>query len=175
MIKRRGVVLLQFLGMILLLVALTHTAFHFLFFGTGISSFGERGISGLAIGPISFDDSAKQEYFNLSPFSRGVIIIEWVAIIFILVFAFVKNKMNVKKEVIDLNLKERYTKSKTDLDVLYDVLKEKKHLRISTVSKAFSIDRETAMEWCQILESGNLASIEYPTFGDAEVKINEKA
>jgi len=54
------------------------------------------------------------------------------------------------------------------------IIKDKKVLKISTISKAFDIDKEKAMEWIKILESGDLCIIEYPTFGEPFIKIKEK-
>ena len=60
--------------------------------------------------------------------------------------------------------------SKTDLDTLYNILKDKKQLRTSSIAKLFKVNKETALNWCKILESGNLAVLDYSS-GDPVVRV----
>jgi outer membrane biosynthesis protein TonB len=101
------------------------------------------------------------------------VIIEWslvVLAIFFIVLYLTKRKIKNKNKI---NLNKYRSKEKTDLDVLYDLLKEKKGLKVSTISNLFKIDKEVTMEWGKILESGNMATIEYPALGETIIKIKE--
>jgi hypothetical protein len=66
------------------------------------------------------------------------------------------------KEIHTFNIKHTANKNKTDLDILYEVLQKNNKIKISTIAKAFKVKEETAMEWCKILESAELAIIDYP-------------
>ena len=71
---------------------------------------------------------------------------------------------------------KKYTKSRpeTDIDILYKMLKEKKVLRLISVTKLFKINEATAIEWFEILEESNLGEIKYPTFGSPRIILIEK-
>ena len=105
MVKRAGAILLRiFLGL-LLLVGIAHAALNFATVGTGIQGFGEKGISGSAISDLG-------ERFSIeSPLSKIILIAEWGALIILIVFVLVRNKVNIKKEAVNLNIKSRYGKS----------------------------------------------------------------
>ena len=72
-------------------------------------------------------------------------------------------------------LKEKFGKTNTDLDLLYFLLREKKKLKIPTISKIFKIDKEKALEWCRILESHDYVIINYPSLSEPEVEFVAKA
>ena len=76
-----------------------------------------------------------------------------------------------KKELKSINLDQVSRSSETDLDVLYKLLKEKGKLRISTIAKAFKVDKDLAMEWGKTLEEGKLAIIDYPRFSGPVIKL----
>lgn len=65
-------------------------------------------------------------------------------------------------------------RSKTDLDRLYDILKEKKILKIKNIERVFNVDAHVALEWCKVLENANLAAIDYPRFGKQILTLAEK-
>ena len=65
-------------------------------------------------------------------------------------------------------------RSETDLDVLYRLLQEKKVLKLSAIYQIFKVGKDTALEWCTILEEANLVTIHYPTIGDPKVMLTEK-
>ncbi|MFA5174460.1 MAG: hypothetical protein WC438_04740 [Candidatus Pacearchaeota archaeon] len=115
-------------------------------------------------------------YSGLPYISKMFLIVQWTILILLLLsVAFKDNRLkNQDKEVLSLNLKRKSGANKTDLDTLYEVLKDKKKLRVSTIAKAFNVDPEIALEWGKILESGSLAIIDYPGFGEPVIKIIEK-
>jgi len=102
---------------------------------------------------------------------------QWFILISIILFAYARYLKKKKYEKVTLNIQEiRKKKSgtETDLDLLYRALKDKKKLPIDLISKSFKIDKEKAIEWSKILENSGLATLEYPAFGEPEVKLNEK-
>ncbi|NCO11100.1 hypothetical protein CO038_00995 [Candidatus Pacearchaeota archaeon CG_4_9_14_0_2_um_filter_39_13] len=171
-----GKILTVLISAVLIIIAL-HLMAHFTVYGTRIPTLGEKGVSGLAIGPLGIDESEFQDIkgnTQKETFSKYLIVGEWLFLIVLVLFTFVKDRVSMTREVIDLNIKERYKNpgNKTDLDILYEILKEKKTLRVSTISKMFNIDKRLVMDWINTLESGDLASINYPRFGEPEVRIN---
>lgn len=109
--------------------------------------------------------------------SYVIFIIQWLVLLLIIVIAFMKFLKHMKREKIDppsSKIIQKKTRSETNLDILYNLLKTKKSLKLKTISKFFKITKEKALEWAKILENHELATIEYPAFTDPEVKINEK-
>lgn len=101
----------------------------------------------------------------------GVLIAQVPIIIFFLGFAYVKNRRIWRRKVDEygINLTEIKKHSKTDLDALYTILKNKKEISVKSVANLFKIPQDLAMEWARILESGDLVTIEYPGFGSPRI------
>ena len=57
----------------------------------------------------------------------------------------------------------------TPIDELYEHLK-KDDLKISTIMKRFSLEKNQALDWCDVLVKSNLAKIEYPFLGEPILK-----
>lgn len=114
-------------------------------------------------------------YSSLSATSKFVLFLQLGVFILILLYAAFRDRglSQDKKELEKINLKETSKSSETDLDVLYKLLKEKNKLRISTISKAFKIDKSLAMEWGKTLEEGGLAVIDYPRFSGPVLKLKK--
>lgn len=177
--EKRGINIVRVLITFVLIVIVIHLIGHFSIYGTGLPFLAQEGISGLSIGPINLDDNNLQTFKNNSQYqvlSKYAVLGEWGLLMVLIIFSFAKERINVKKEVIDLSAARKYKKSEnhTDLDTLYEMLKDKKSLRLSTISKLFEVDKDLVMEWVATLESGNLASISYPRFGEPEVKVIER-
>ena len=135
----------------------------------GFFAYKYRGnFSGYAI-----SEGIVKTYTGISPLSKILFASQWIAIFIALIFMLFRDKKLISRtsDIKAINLKRVSGKSATDLDALYSILQEKKKLKISTISKAFSINEDTAFEWCKILESGNLAVIDYPGVGEPVVKI----
>lgn len=104
-------------------------------------------------------------------------IVLWTILLIIAIRAYMYFLKSKKEEKVKLNfnqLSAKGGKSRTDLDIFYDLLKEKKKLNTGTISRVFKISKENALEWSRILENHALVNIDYPNFSDPEVKINEK-
>ena len=130
-----------------------------------------KGFTGLTIKDIVSNASSQTLLL-----SKIFLIVQWGALIILLIFVFAKDRIKkIEKNEISITEFNQIRKKKgTDIDILYSILQEKKHMRISTISKLFKINKDTAMGWCKTLESGELASIEYPRIGEVIVKIIEK-
>ncbi len=155
---------LKILVSIILIIAIIHSASHFIFFGTSLAGF-------------AITEKNNNTIKSISPMSIIAITLEWSFLIIFSIVMLAKNRIERKKEVESLNLniqKYKRTGKTTELDILYNILKDKKHLRLSTISEIFNVKREIALDWIKSLESQNLIEIEYPRIGDLEVKISEK-
>jgi len=161
------------LAALLLVFAFVHTTAHFMLHGTGVSGLGQKGVSGLVITKIGFDEGVKDEYAQVSPISSIVIIGEWSLLIILAIFALVHQRLHLKKAEAHIEIK-RTDSSKTDLDLLYEALQEKKIISLSNIEKLFKVDRNTVMSWCTTLESSDLARIQYPRIGEPDLVLEEK-
>ncbi len=107
------------------------------------------------------------------PFTTKIfLIVQWSILLFILMFASVRDRLTIseRKEIQNIHLHKKSGKNKTDIDSLYDILQKTKKIRISTIAKVFNVKEEIAAEWSKILESSNLAVIDYPGFGQPVLK-----
>ncbi len=124
-----------------------------------------NNIAGNAIADI------KVPYINLDLtlliiISQGIIL---GFIIFAIVMRTMKNK-NQKKEKINLgSFSLKKTKSQTDLDILYNIIKTKKKVSIEALSLYFNISQEKALEWAKILENEEMVTIDYPFLSNPEI------
>ena len=57
----------------------------------------------------------------------------------------------------------------TDIDRLYEILKQKKRIRFSAVEKAFNVDEEVVKSWAETLELGGFAVVGYSRVGKPEL------
>ncbi|MCS7134634.1 MAG: peptidylprolyl isomerase [Candidatus Pacearchaeota archaeon] len=73
-----------------------------------------------------------------------------------------RSKEEIKKEVLP-KIAER---TETQLDVLYELLEKHKSLKLSEITQMFKIEKDEAIEWCNILVEHGLAELKYPTFGE---------
>ena len=176
--KRGNQSIIGFITGLIIVVAIVHTSVHLALYGTGIAGFGEKGVSGFAIGSVSTDEvksSIEQKYPKLPSISQIIIIAEWIALVLVLSAGFLVEKAAIKRDApapIEIKTPSR-GKSSTDLDTLYELLKEKKRLKLNAIALSFHLTEENALEWAKILESANLATISYPKFGDPELVLNE--
>ena len=148
----------------------------FLFFLANAGMYGyksgsfSKGITGFSI-----NSNFVEIYAQMSSNSRIFLLIQWALLALILLYVAIKDFRikGERKNVVNLNIKANSRKGKTDIDILYDILKKKKQLKTSTIARAFKVKKVVAMEWCKILESANLAFIDYPGFGEPLIKIKE--
>jgi hypothetical protein len=150
---------------IVLLVVLIAETFFFIF-----DSSDNKSLTGFSIG-----SGLSGGFQNMSMFARVFILSQWLALLLVFLFSGFKSKP-IEEDPGDINDKyiaPEFGKKKTDIDILYEILQDKKQLKISTVTKVFKVNKDVAMEWGKILESGNLAVIDYPGFGEPVLNIFE--
>lgn len=152
-----------------LTAAVIHTGAQLALYGTGIKALDEKGLSGFAI----TREEIKNNYSQTSSVSKLIIIGEWALLIILIVISLIGERAHIKKQHVVLQLKRTKEKSKTDIDLLYDLLKEKKKIGLGVIADTFKIGEETATEWAKILEDAGLASVHYPRFGETEVRLKE--
>ncbi len=76
-----------------------------------------------------------------------------------------KNKqLPLKRSLVAKNINE------TELDVLYELVKVKKKIKISQVAKDFGIKKDQVEVWVRILERNDLIEIHYPAIGEPEIR-----
>jgi|SRR3989344_2371304 len=102
---------------------------------------------------------------------------QWIILLIVAILAYLKFIKAKKEEHVNITynrIKNKKTRSETDLDILYNLLLEKKKLSLGLISRTFHVKKDTALEWGKILENNNLARIEYPTFNEPEIRLLEK-
>jgi len=123
------------------------------------------GISGQAIAEkITENINGKKIEINFK--ERIILGAEWILVIMIFLRLLIQAKMEFKEYDIEI-IKEK-TKpeiSNTDLDILYNLLKEKKKLQVKALAIYFKVEESTIIAWARILEEANLLTIHYPNFG----------
>ena len=169
MSKKRAVII-----SLIFIIAIFHSASHIVISGTGIAGLAESGISGLSIGKFSLEKDIKPIYKEISQTSLVILMLEWLLLLMLFISAIIRHRQSINENIKQgFSIQKYRAKTKTDLDILYEVLKEKKHLRISTISKIFNVDQEVALNWAKTLEAADLARIHYPRVGEPELTLNE--
>lgn len=64
-------------------------------------------------------------------------------------------------------------KNETNFDKMMEVLKKYKKVRISKFAEGFNVEKSKIEEWAQILEEHGLLVINYPAFGESELRIKK--
>ncbi len=131
-----------------------------------------KGLTGLSIQGVLYDSYSKMSYGT-----KLFLIAQWGFLIILLFYSFLKDlkTKNIKAQTIDFHVQKNASGNKTDLDTLYEILKDKKEISIPTISKTFNVSEEIAEEWCKILELGELAVIDYPSFSKPIARIIESS
>jgi len=176
--KKSGKVLLILLFVILILVGISHIALHLSIFQIGIQKIDRYNIPNLVVGKAPFMESVGNylSFPKANSYSVILIIAEWLLIIIIGMFMLLRRKRrkietHIKKQPLGEMTKYKKSRTYTDIDALHDLLKEKKTLKISKIQRTFKISKETALDWCEILETGDLAEIHYPALREPIVTI----
>jgi len=133
-----------------------------------------QGFTGNSVKEVT--KSTLSEIFDMPKISQIFLIAQWTLLILAIFYSVVHDKLNLKdrNQIFNINSYKFKNKNKTDIDILYSALKDKKSLKLSTISRAFRINKEVATEWCKILESGDLGVIDYPGFGEPVLRLKEK-
>ena len=159
---------------VVVLIFFINIAVFFIKFGDiddGSEAVNQSGFTGLSVG-----EDVADLYISLPFVSKIFLMVQWGLLLLLLIYVGFRDKEVSKNqnELAGLDLNQIRKKSETDLDALYTLLKQKQQLRVATVSKAFDIKEDLAMEWGKILESGRLAYIDYPKFGGPLIRVKNK-
>lgn len=155
-----------------ILIGIIHVFVHLSVYGTGINNFYPKGVSGLAIGDLSINDNFKEKNPEISSWSLRVIYLEWGIVLFAAILFVITKNLSIRREIESIKTLKNASssKNKTDLDSLYDIINQKGSIKVSSAAKIFKVEKNTIMNWGEILESGNLATIQYPNVGEPEIK-----
>lgn len=171
--EKRG--MLKKIAVILGFIALIHSAMHILIYGTGVEGFAEGGVSGLSVGELNIGETLRTQYSKSSFFSQIVLASEWVFVAFFFIFLLAKQKIATKKNVSKLEIKRnKGSLTETDIDNLYNLLREQKSLKLSAICMLFGVDKEVVLSWGRTLEASKLIRIDYPSFGDPDFVYQEQ-
>lgn len=115
------------------------------------------------------------DYYTLMSLNTKIFLIGiWAILILVLISVYIKDIRTLQEENIKTIVFKKLTgQSKTDLDSLYETLQEKKSFKVSTIAKSFKVSKDVAMEWCKILETADLATVDYPNIGGPILSINK--
>lgn len=185
--KKKGDFVAKMSISLLIVILVINVTAHILIYGTETTSFITEGISELS--------DIKQQYDFINIYSKFAIVLEVFILLIVITVKPVKfivkffmngskwkfgdNKENNKSEnkgskrLKPIGTVSPSSKTKTDLDLLYERLKVDKSLKVTDIAKLFNVSEDIVLDWGKILESANLASITYPRFGNAEISINE--
>lgn len=173
--KKRGIGgILRVLTVFVIILTVVHTFVQIVSFGTGIPGLAPSGVQSLPLGFINLPQEVRIHLSNFSYPSKIMVGAEWVILASLLFITLRKKPIQKQEYPILLNISKAKSDTstiKTDLDVLYSALKEKKSLKVSLVARSFNVEKDTVVDWCKILESANLASLYYPKFGEPELRL----
>ncbi len=157
---------LSVLGMVIVflgILAFAHTAFY-------IHNYRTTGISGFLLADA---DNLEQSDSKSQRVSLILIIGELIVIATVIIAIRIIRKRNSKKEIRKIMAEKRNISapSKTDIDLLYEILKHQKELGVGDIASAFSVSKDVAMEWCKILEENDMAEIQYASIGEPTIRL----
>ncbi|MFH1291253.1 MAG: hypothetical protein ABIH79_01725 [archaeon] len=116
-------------------------------------------------------------FYEVSSVNHRIFIAFQFLLLLVIVISFfiIVRKLKSKKKLLKNDfINKKSTKSRTDLDTLYEILKHKKEIDIGDIGKVFKVNPEIALEWSKILENGDLAMIDYPGFGRPVLRLLEE-
>ncbi len=152
---------------LLTIAVIAHTFYSFY----SQNNFNLSGISGKAISEDINDESPIMSFKH-----RIVLAGEWLLIISILIVSLIKAKMEMHPVENEIFTKLKNSKgiARTDLDLMYELTKEKKSIKINTLANYFKVEDKTIIEWARILEEASLVSLNYPAVGEPHIVLNEE-
>lgn len=111
---------------------------------------------------------------NINPQTQTFLIGQWILLILLLLYAAVRDLTLIRgrRPSLEINYSAPVN-FRTDMDTLYEILKKHKKVSVTDIAKSFSVEKDLVLEWFKILESGDLAEIYYPGFGDPVLKLKE--
>lgn len=167
--KGVGSKLIKLVAMIITLVVLVHTYYTFY-------SKNEQGFNSGLSGNVVTEDADKVADVYLKTKDKFILVSEWLLVISLMVISVMKSKLEIKvtDEITITSKKTRLGISKTDIDSMYEIILEKKAIKVGALAKYFKVDNLTILEWGRVLEEAKLIKVHYPAMGDPVLLINEE-
>lgn len=127
-------------------------------------------VSGLVIA-----EENKEETNGINLKEKIILGAEWVLVMAIFLKLIIQNSMEIKEYDLTIT-KEKAKKeiTRTDLDTLYNLLKEKKKIPVKALTIFFKVDEIIIISWAKVLEEAGLITIHYPNFGHPILILNEE-
>lgn len=162
MVKKMRVILTGFLMILFLVIA--NGAYLFYRFGNFLN---------IASGHLTKESILV--FYEVIPLNYKFFILFQLLLLAVIIAIVITRKFRLERKLSKNNFIEKSgMKSKTDLDILYEMLKRKKWVTIDSIEKVFKVNSEVALGWSKILENGNLAIIDYPRFGKPVLRLLRK-
>lgn len=174
--KREGG-LVKVIAYLLLCTALIHGFIHVVLFETSLSLVKTAGLSGFVVGEVNSEQFEENIKSNEQASKSSLVILggEWLILISLILISVMRSHQAVveqKNQHIEIVRKKGI--SETDIDVLYQLLQKNKKIAVTKAAQLFNVDKEIIKEWGEMLENNGLAIVDYPRFGEVEIRINEK-
>jgi hypothetical protein len=173
--NKRGRALKIVISLIILL-AIIHGVVHIILFATNLSLIQTIGLSGRAIGDTNTEniELAVRQNEKIPLPSILVIIAEWVLVFSLLALSSIrKHVAEAAQKASHIELVKKKNKSDTDIDLLYEMLKKNKRITLSKLAELFKVDKKVVEEWGKILEENGYVVVDYPRFGEIELRLKE--
>ena len=150
---------------------------HIILFKTDISVVKTIGLSGFAIGDLKseeIENNLKGNTYISFP-STIIITIEWGLLFLLIILSSIKSKLaQLTQKNTHIELIKKISKSDTEIDTLYKLLQKNKKINLTKAAEIFKVDKKIIEEWGEILENNHLAIVDYPRFGEVEIRLNEE-
>ncbi|MEK6915049.1 MAG: hypothetical protein AABW89_00725 [Nanoarchaeota archaeon] len=162
---------------LIILLALVHGVSHVIVFKTGISLTKTTGLSGLVIGDTSSEEIEIKIRQNESlPLPSMIIMIaEWVLVFSLLALSSIRKHLAESiQRATHIELSKKRNKSDTEIDVLYDMLKKNKKITLTKLAELFKVNKKVVEEWGKILEESGFVVVDYPRFGEIEIRLKDE-
>ena len=163
---------------LVIIAALFHSFIHIVLFKTSLSLTKTVGLSGFAVGEINSEELEGAIKSNSEASFASMIIIgaEWILLFSLIALSAVKAKLaDSVQQAVHVEILKKKAKSDTEIDMLYELLQKNKKITISKAAELFKVDKEIIENWGEILENNQLVVVDYPRFGEIEIRLNEEA
>jgi hypothetical protein len=175
-IQKTGVILLGFLvGLFLVVASWPYLAYQ--------AENPTNGITGNSIRETAtiFYDTGKEAastFYETSSINQRIFILSQIFLLIIIIVAgfFIARKFRKHERLSksDYLVHDGGKRSRTDLDILYEMLKKRRKVSMEEIEEAFKVDPGIALGWSKVLENGDLAELNYPRFGKPVLKLAEE-
>lgn len=162
---------------LVILLAIIHGIMHIVIFNTNLSLVKTVGLSGLAIGDTNTEniESSIRQNESIPLPSLLVITAEWVLVFSLIALSSLKKRlMEATQKATHIELVKKRSKSDTEIDILYEMLKKNKKIALSKLVELFKVDKKVVEEWGKILEENGYAVVDYPRFGEIEIRLKDE-